>query len=71
MVDGVVQIDQIDVLTAKYSHKEQVINKVLDFFRIRVEKQLEAMDNELTEVGKNFLADIERLYGYAPTCPFS
>ena len=58
------QIDQIDVLTAKYSNKEQVINRYLDFFRIRVKKQLESMDKELREMGSTFLSDIERLYGY-------
>eukprot|EP01084_Bolivina_argentea_P063021 115127_1 len=60
-------IDQIDQLTAKYSNKENVINRYLDFFRIRVQKkldQIEAESSELAKMGNTFLNDIERLYGY-------
>ena len=58
-------IDQIDQLTAKYSNKENVINRYLDFFRIRVKKKLDNGTNQkLKKMGNTFLSDIERLYNY-------
>jgi len=58
-------IDQIDQLTAKHSHKENVINRYLDFFRKRVREKLASSgDAQLTKIGNTFISDIERLYHF-------
>eukprot|EP01084_Bolivina_argentea_P006400 12128_1 len=60
-------IDQIDQLTAKYSNKENVINRYLDFFRIRVRNKLDmtnCQNLQLSKIGNTFLNDIQRLYNY-------
>jgi len=57
-------IDQIDQLTARYSNKETVINRYLDFFRVRVKNKLDSSNEKLKTMGNTFLSDIERLYGY-------